>query len=61
MSIPTYAVNCFLFSQSLCHEMEMMMARFLWGNQSQRKKNHWVRWEKFCDFKFRGGMGFKKY
>ncbi|KAF5451602.1 hypothetical protein F2P56_026695 [Juglans regia] len=60
MSLPTYAMSCFLFPKSLCHELEMMMARFWWGNQTHGKKIHWARWEKLCAPKFRGGLGFKK-
>ncbi|XP_042974894.1 uncharacterized protein LOC122306534 [Carya illinoinensis] len=59
MSIPTYAMSCYLFPKSLCHEMEMMMARFWWSNQSREKKIHWVGWQKLSISKFRGGLGFK--
>ncbi|XP_042962749.1 uncharacterized protein LOC122297028 [Carya illinoinensis] len=59
MSIPTYAMSCFLLPKTLCHEMEMMMARFWWGNQAQERKIHWVGWQKLSASKFRGGLGFK--
>ncbi|XP_042944574.1 uncharacterized mitochondrial protein AtMg00310-like [Carya illinoinensis] len=59
MSIPTYAMSYFLLPKTLCHEMEMMMARFWWGNQAQERKIHWVGWQKLSVYKFRGGLGFK--
>ncbi|XP_042946916.1 uncharacterized mitochondrial protein AtMg00310-like [Carya illinoinensis] len=59
MSIPTYAMSCFLFPKTLCHELEMMMAKFWWGDQSRENKIHWCRWEKLCVSKFQGGMGFR--
>ncbi|XP_042974784.1 uncharacterized protein LOC122306423 [Carya illinoinensis] len=59
MSIPTYAMSCFLFPKTLCHELEMMMAKFWWGDQSQENKIHWCSWEKLCVSKFQGRMGFR--
>ncbi|XP_042983363.1 uncharacterized protein LOC122312776 [Carya illinoinensis] len=59
MSIPTYAMSCFLFPKTLCHELEMMMAKFWWGDHSRENKIHWCRWEKLCVSKFQGGMGFR--
>ncbi|KAG6693248.1 hypothetical protein I3842_10G159900, partial [Carya illinoinensis] len=59
MSIPMYAMSCFLLPKSFCKELEMMVAKFWWGNQGQGNKIHWVSWEKLSNSKFRGGMGFK--
>lgn len=59
LSIPTYSMSCFKLPLTLCRELEMMMARFWWGQSSDERKIHWLRWKKLCVSKFRGGMGFK--
>ncbi|KAG2666985.1 hypothetical protein I3760_15G091300 [Carya illinoinensis] len=48
MSILTYAMSCSLFPKTLCHELEMMMEKFWWGDQSRENKIHWC-----------SGMGFR--
>ena len=58
-AIPTYTMSCFKISVSLAHELEMMIARFWWGNGGDKKGIHWVAWDKLCKSKFEGGLGFK--
>ncbi|XP_042950031.1 uncharacterized protein LOC122282138 [Carya illinoinensis] len=42
MSIPTYAMSCFLFPKSLCKELEMMMASF--GGEIRGRGINFTRW-----------------
>ena len=58
-SIPTYAMGCFKFSVTLCHEIESLIRKFWWGQRGNRRKVHWVKWEEMCKHKDEGGMRFK--
>ena len=36
-----------------------MIRKFWWGQQGDRRKIHWKKWEVLCQPKVEGGMGFK--
>ncbi|KAF7832358.1 uncharacterized protein G2W53_014691 [Senna tora] len=57
--IPTYSMSCFLMPQNLCHKLNMLMAKFWWGDNSDNSKIHWISWSGLSDPKSCGGMGFK--
>lgn len=59
MSIPTYSMSCFLLPIELCTELEVMMAKFWWGQRKEERKIHWLSWHNTCDSKGKGGLGFK--
>ena len=56
-AISTYTVGCFKLSVSLCNEIEVR--RFWWGQRSDHRKIHWVKWEEMKKSKTIGGMGFR--
>ena len=59
-TIPTYYMNSFLLSISLCQELERMINSFWWGmkpNGGQRI--NWKTWDTVCLRKEDGGMGFR--
>jgi ribonuclease HI len=58
-AIPTYTMNCFKLPVTLCKEIEGIIRRFWWGQTSDRRKIHWIRWEKLCNSKGEGGLGFR--
>ena len=58
-AIPTYTMSCFKLPSTLCHEIEIMVRKFWWGQRGERRKIHWVRWDDLCCRKNDGGMGFK--
>uniref|UniRef100_A0A2N9G219 Uncharacterized protein n=1 Tax=Fagus sylvatica TaxID=28930 RepID=A0A2N9G219_FAGSY len=53
-AIPTYTMNCFKLPVTLCKEIEGIIRRFWWGQTSDRRKIHWIRWEKLCNSKGEG-------
>lgn len=58
-AIPCYSMNCFKIPARLLYDISMSMARFLWGENSEDRRIHWVSWETMCRPKCLGGMGFK--
>ena len=58
-AIPTYTMSCFKLSDSLCDELMRMIRNFWWGQKKEEKKIAWLSWEKICEPKCDGGMGFK--
>ena len=59
-AIPTYTICCFKLPLGLCNEIEKLIRGFWWGQRGDRRKIHWVKWEKMCEPKSGGGMGFKE-
>ena len=41
-AVPTYSMPCFKIPLTLCKELEMLMARFWWGDQTDAKSICWV-------------------
>jgi len=58
-AIPTYTMNCFKLLDSLSDELMEMIKNFWWGQKKEKRKIAWLRWEKMCEPKCDGGMGFK--
>ena len=59
-AIPTYTMNCFKLPVKLCQDIEGLIRRFWWGQKSDQRKIHWLKWDKLCQPKGRGGLGFKE-
>ena len=53
-------MSYFKLPDALCEELTSMKRNFWWGQKSNEKKIAWLSWEKFCETKCTGGMGFKK-
>ena len=59
-AIPTYTMSCFKLPKGLVRELESLIRKFWWGYNGDARKVHWVCWEKLCEAKEVGGMGFKE-
>ena len=59
-AIPTYTMSCFKLPKGLIKELEVMIKKIWWGNCSGSRKTHWVKWDRLCEAKEVGGMGFKE-
>jgi hypothetical protein len=57
-AIPTFAMSCFDIMKCLCDEMNVMICRFWWAQQDE-KKVHWISWKKMTQPKKEGGLGFR--
>ena len=59
-AIPTYIMSCFKLPKGLIKELEVFIRKFWWGYTDDSRKVHWVSWERLCEAKEVGGMGFKE-
>ena len=60
-AIPIFAMRCFKFPKSFVHELNMLMARFWWGNGENRRRIHLPGWDYLCLSKLDGGSGFRDF
>ena len=56
-AIPTYTMSYFKLPKGLIKELETLIRKFWWGYNRENKKVHWVKWERLCEDKERGGGG----
>ena len=59
-AIPTYTMSCFKIPDSLCNDLTSMIRNFWWGQKGDEIKMSWLSWEKLCEPKANGGMGFQQ-
>ena len=59
-AIPSYTMSCFKLPDALCDELTSMIRNFWWGQKEDEKKIAWLSWEKMCEPKSNGGMGFRQ-
>ena len=59
-AIPTFAMSCFKLSVGLCHDIEMLIGKFWWGQRGEQRKIHWRNWEVMCQPKRLGRFGFQR-
>ncbi|XP_075670283.1 putative mitochondrial protein AtMg00310 [Castanea sativa] len=59
-AIPTYTMSCFKLPKGLIKDLEVLIRKFWWGYNGDNRKVHWVKWEKLCEAKEEGGLGFKE-
>ncbi|KAL0291509.1 UNVERIFIED_CONTAM: putative mitochondrial protein [Sesamum calycinum] len=58
-AIPTYAMGCFKLPMTLLREIQSLISNFWWHNRGQNKI-HWISWQRLCDSKLQGGIGFRQ-
>lgn len=59
--LPSYAMRCFKLPKGFCKSLSSACARFWWGGSSNKRRLHWVSWEKLCKSKDLGGIGFRDF
>ena len=58
-AVPTYTMSCFKLPNAICDELTSMVSQFWWGQKKEEKRVARMSWEKLCQPKERGGMGFR--
>ena len=51
-------MNYFKIPDSLCDELTSLIRNFWWGKKQNERKMAWISWDKLCEPKAAGGMGF---
>lgn len=59
LAVPTYPMHCFKFPNTLCKEMDSLIAIFWWGQKEEKNNIHWKSWAFLGLPKKVGGMGFR--
>jgi hypothetical protein len=57
----TYPMSCFRFTKKQCKKLSSISANFWWGDTDGSRRVHWISWEKMCQRKCEGGMGFHNF
>ncbi|CAN1817985.1 Putative ribonuclease H protein At1g65750 [Linum perenne] len=60
-AMPTYAMASFQIPKTNINSLNQLIADFWWGQVDDKKKMHWVSWEKLCRPKDEGGLGFRDF
>ncbi|KAK6148933.1 hypothetical protein DH2020_016458 [Rehmannia glutinosa] len=60
-AIPTYAMGCFKFPDSVILDIQRLIASFWWGNSPSNRKIHWASWDSLARWKNLGGLGFRSF
>lgn len=59
LAIPSFVMSYFKLSDNFCSKLESIMGRFCWGQRGNEQKIHWISWDRLCESKFFGGLGFQ--
>ncbi|XP_026396984.1 uncharacterized protein LOC113291698 [Papaver somniferum] len=58
-SITTYFMSLLILPVAVEKELNIIMRRFLWGEEGDQRKMSWVSWLKICNLKENGGLGIR--
>ncbi|XP_010424566.1 PREDICTED: uncharacterized protein LOC104709693 [Camelina sativa] len=58
LALPTYVMSCFKLPQELTSKLTSAISRSWWRSNDKARGLHWVAWDKMCDDKCEGSLGF---
>ena len=58
-SIPVHLISVLQPPKGTLHDIEMILANFLWGERQGTAKFHWRKWENLCFPTSEGGIGIR--
>lgn len=59
MALPVYAMSCFRLTKHHVKKIISAMSSFWWDECDDKRKIHWLSWDKVCVSKENGRLGFK--
>jgi hypothetical protein len=54
-------MSCYKLPDGCCQEIEALLARFWWGSKDEKRKIHWMSWDRLSKAKQKGRMGFRGF
>ncbi|EOY14430.1 Uncharacterized protein TCM_033819 [Theobroma cacao] len=57
ISLPIFFISLFQVSIQVKNELEKIQRNFLWGGAELKRKIHYVKWDKVCNYEECGGIG----
>ncbi|KAL9682959.1 hypothetical protein QQ045_014771 [Rhodiola kirilowii] len=58
-SMPTYAMSCFKIPEKLIKRIVSIVSNYWWSNSKVGRGIYWCKYEKLCEEKLDGGLGFR--
>ncbi|KAG7582071.1 Ribonuclease H-like superfamily [Arabidopsis suecica] len=58
-ALPTYVMSCFRLPKTITSKLTSAVAKFWWSSNSDSRGMHWMAWNKLCNSKSEGGLGFR--
>lgn len=60
-SMPLYTFQCFKVPEAVCNKLDATVRDFWWGHDLGTRKLHLIGWDKICQPRSNGGLGFRKF
>ncbi|GAA0175470.1 hypothetical protein LIER_28637 [Lithospermum erythrorhizon] len=59
IAIPHFVMKCFKLPYETIDVLNNHMTKFFWASSDKERGIHWQSWDKLCEDKLEGGLGFK--
>ncbi|KAL3506783.1 hypothetical protein ACH5RR_032165 [Cinchona calisaya] len=59
LAMPTHMMACVRLPKGLCQDMSRDIAKFWWGHREDKRKIHWMKWEKLSTTKRDRGLSLR--
>ncbi|XP_019090127.1 PREDICTED: uncharacterized protein LOC104738339 [Camelina sativa] len=58
-AVPTFVMSCFRLPKTVTRKLTSAISNFWWSSSGDSRGLHWIAWDKLCDDKLEGGLGFR--